>query len=256
MTTEQDPLDNNFDREEVYPLAALQREEVREELKAADLVFGHDEAQGGKPVLFFGRELLEQIAAIGQGRPCRTFRISYDQRTDQLEYLIAAVEVLKGSHCYQASGPPPRVETWQLPDGTLETRTNDTDPYFAEARAKEDAELQRALDYYRSQGLGRAVLFHVGDDSDVAAATWRKLEPVLTRRGLVISSAGLGPGGAYVTHTNLARKLLRPLLGKQADRLFRTPRWPLSYWTARTTSRGIVTHESRTFKDEAKSEGT
>jgi hypothetical protein len=82
----------------VHPLAFLEREEGRAALQQADLLFGHDEAQGGKPVLFFGRALLRRIVGENKGRPVKVFGISCDSRTDQLEWLCAAVTVLKG-HC-------------------------------------------------------------------------------------------------------------------------------------------------------------
>jgi hypothetical protein len=84
----------------VYPLSALKNEGVREELQRADMIFGHDDAQGGKLILFYGIALLQRMLAEGMTPECRVFNVSYDSRTDQLEWLVAAVSALRGSCCY------------------------------------------------------------------------------------------------------------------------------------------------------------
>jgi hypothetical protein len=233
----------------VYPLTALQREEVRAEMRAADLILGHNEAQGGKPVLFFGREALERIAANGREELLSVFRVAYDSRTDQLEYLAAAVEVLKGSHCYQASGPQPKVLEFLLSDGTIETHTTDADLYFAEDRARGDVELQAALDAFRAGGVPRPVLFTCTGRDGKTAQLWRQLEPELKAAGKVIFNANDQWLPCYLVPTDAARRVLLPICGKAAARQFRAPSFPVGYWTVNIDSQRHEFYESRTFKD-------
>jgi hypothetical protein len=91
---------NDEEDDHVYPLSALKNDDVRAELKRADVIFGHDDAQGGELVLFYGIALLHRMLAEGRSPQFRVFNVSYDSRTDQLEWLVAAVRALKGSCCY------------------------------------------------------------------------------------------------------------------------------------------------------------
>src|SRR5262245_4730558 len=57
-----------YEAKNIYPLKALLRKQVRDEMQAADLVFGHKTDCGGEEVLFFGRETLGDIIQSGVGR--------------------------------------------------------------------------------------------------------------------------------------------------------------------------------------------
>ena len=76
----------------------------REAIKTADIVIGVDK-RTGYPTAFFGRAILQEVV---NGRAAeftaqRMARVHYDSGTDslELEYLCAAVQVLKGRHEYQ-----------------------------------------------------------------------------------------------------------------------------------------------------------
>ncbi len=84
------------------PLSEIETPEVRDYTKKTSLVFGL-EVSTNSVIPFFGREKLE---AVWQGGKCKDMAavcFLYDERTEELEYLCAAVEVLKGSHCYPYS---------------------------------------------------------------------------------------------------------------------------------------------------------
>jgi hypothetical protein len=150
--------------------------------------------------------------------------------------------------------PTKRIDTTVLPDGTLEVRTPDEgQPHFAEARAREDAELQAALDTLRGQGVTRPVLVHLADGDKVAVTTWKQLLPAMRGRGIPIFSTGPGDF-SYFFCPNVAREILYPLVGRGVMRLFRTAQWPLSYHTVEIASNGHLISESQTFKDAARAE--
>ena len=152
-------------------------------------------------------------------------------------------------------GTTKRVDTTVLADGTLVVRTPDEgQQYFAEARAWEESETDQALATLRAQGIARPVLFRLVDWEWRAVKLWRGLEAVLKARGIPVFSTG-ADGFSYVVPTDLGRELLRPLFGKGAARLFRTPSWPQSYFTVAIGSEGPKVYESRTFKDTNASEG-
>ena len=63
----------------------------------------------GIPSLVYGRDLLKEISegekpflleSSSRGVRIKELVFLVDTRTDELEYLCAAVHVLKGSHCY------------------------------------------------------------------------------------------------------------------------------------------------------------
>ena len=68
----------------------------RSTLKEADVILGMDPHTGGQQV-FFGRDLLHLISDSGFTSGVGVVRVELDSSTDQLEYLVAAVQVLKGS---------------------------------------------------------------------------------------------------------------------------------------------------------------
>jgi hypothetical protein len=83
------------------PVQSLERPEVREEVCRAGIIVGRDPRTGAGS-LFYGKEMLEDIAKGRQHEfgPQRAVAFLLDFRTIELEYLIAAVQVLKGSCCY------------------------------------------------------------------------------------------------------------------------------------------------------------
>ena len=86
----------------IHPLSSLQSPKFRDELKKAHLIFGRDKSRAHAEILFFGKERLEKVAR-GQLEfsQCDRIDIEYDQTDgDQLEFLVAAIEVLRGSCCY------------------------------------------------------------------------------------------------------------------------------------------------------------
>jgi hypothetical protein len=85
---------------DIYPLESIESPETRAAIREADLIFGFDISRE-KDVLIFGRQALKAIVESGAPTPLRIVRIKYDQRTgDSLEYLVAAVRVLKGHDDY------------------------------------------------------------------------------------------------------------------------------------------------------------
>jgi hypothetical protein len=147
---------------------------------------------------------------------------------------------------------PPSVEIRVLPDGTVDVRTNDTNPSFAKDRARENTELQAALDAFRARGVARPVVITCTERSEKTARLWRLLEPTLTASGLLVNSSSKGGPRHLVIPTDSARKALRAVFGKAASRLFRVPSWPVSYWTVNIGPDAPEVMESRTFKDMGK----
>ena len=74
----------------------------RPELHAADLIFGVDRMSGRK-FLVYGADALRNVIKTGESESFYVLRIELDQETDDLERLIALMEVVKGKHDYQAS---------------------------------------------------------------------------------------------------------------------------------------------------------
>jgi hypothetical protein len=73
-------------------------------LHGADIIFGVD-IMSGHEFIVFGRDVLEEIARSGQSRRLRVLYIGIDQETEELEKLLAMVQVVKGRDDYQASEP-------------------------------------------------------------------------------------------------------------------------------------------------------
>jgi hypothetical protein len=92
----------------IVPINALFDDELRASLSAdyltfiqeADVIFGVD-VMSEREFLLYGRAALEQVAASGEAKPIRVFRVSLDQETDDLEKLIALVQALRGSSDYK-----------------------------------------------------------------------------------------------------------------------------------------------------------
>ncbi len=90
-------------REMASPVQRIEEPDIREQMKEAGLIWGCDTASDCV-ALFYGREMLEDIS---KGRdsefdPQITIAFELDFRTEELEYLCAAVQKLRGAHCYQS----------------------------------------------------------------------------------------------------------------------------------------------------------
>lgn len=101
--------------ENTYPIAALFGTEddstkpntsldrhPSEIINEADLIFGVD-VMTRNQFLLYGRNLLQQIVESEISEPCHVIAIELDQETDELEKIIALVEVIKGSCDYQSN---------------------------------------------------------------------------------------------------------------------------------------------------------
>jgi hypothetical protein len=153
--------------------------------------------------------------------------------------------------------PEKKIDFEVLPDDTFNVYTPDEgQPYFAESRAREDAELQAALDTLRATGVNHPVVFQLGDDDPRSLELWKMLLPALKQHGIATWSAtAQGPDDEhhYVMRQDRARELLRDVLRvRKAARLFRTPGFPVGYWTLSCEDGAVADWESRTFKDMGK----
>jgi hypothetical protein len=84
-------------------LDALADPDCRNHVAEADVIWGV-KTSTGEPTLFYGKSFLDEIIQSGKARTAKIMSFWYDPATTQLEYLIAAVSVLKGSHCYESNG--------------------------------------------------------------------------------------------------------------------------------------------------------
>jgi hypothetical protein len=154
--------------------------------------------------------------------------------------------------------PTKRVDRTVLPDGTIEVHTPDEgQPHYAESRARTNVDLQAALEVLRAGGVSRPVKFQLGNDDRKSIAEWKLLLPALRTHGTAVWNADAMLADrddeyGYVLRTDRAREVLRDVLQVAgAARLFRTPSWPIGYWTVSLQSGDVVFQESRTFKDMA-----
>ena len=67
-----------------------------------EMIFGRDVMTGNLFVVY-GRELLSEIAGSGVARSSTGVIIELDQKTKELEKLLALVQALKGKHDYEAT---------------------------------------------------------------------------------------------------------------------------------------------------------
>lgn len=81
-------------------------------LLAADLILGRDVGSGHE-FLVYGRPALEEVSRSGRPRPFRIAVVEVDMETDELELLLALVEVLRGRHDYLSwnEAPPEQGTT-------------------------------------------------------------------------------------------------------------------------------------------------
>ena len=92
-------------REMASPVRRIEEPGVREQMKDAGLIWGCDTASDCV-ALFYGREMLEDIAKGRDSEFDAQAHIAFelDFRTEDLEYLCAAVQTHRGAHCYQSEG--------------------------------------------------------------------------------------------------------------------------------------------------------
>jgi hypothetical protein len=80
----------------------LNSEDFRKQVFKADVVLGRDE-QTGNEFVVYGRRFLQNSVELNRGVGAKVMYISILQATEELEMLLAAVQVAKGSHEYQAN---------------------------------------------------------------------------------------------------------------------------------------------------------
>ena len=80
----------------------LEQEKYRKLLKQADIIFASDVMDSNKQSIMYGKDKLEQIVGMSHGQRLSVLNFELDFETSELEYLFAAIEVLKGegSCCY------------------------------------------------------------------------------------------------------------------------------------------------------------
>ncbi len=72
-------------------------------LNSADVVFGVDR-MSGRRFLVYGVDALRHVIQTDKPRRFQVVRIELDQETDDLERLLALMEVVKGKHDSQGVG--------------------------------------------------------------------------------------------------------------------------------------------------------
>jgi hypothetical protein len=91
----------------VIGVHALANPEYRDLLRDAEVIFAHDVSTGSNSIVF-GRDVLQRIAGSDAGGEAKVLTVELDQGTDELEYLVTVVELVKGQHDYKpSSGSPP-----------------------------------------------------------------------------------------------------------------------------------------------------
>jgi hypothetical protein len=87
-------------KDSANPISAFANPHFREHVADADVIWGV-QTPSGEPTLFYGDQFLEGIIKTGRAKTAKVIAISYDPATTELEFLVAAVTELKGSHCYK-----------------------------------------------------------------------------------------------------------------------------------------------------------
>jgi hypothetical protein len=72
----------------------------RELVASADVILGVD-IDSDHEFVVYGRDRLRRVIGSGESEMARVLRIELDQESDELEKLIALVQVVKGSHDYE-----------------------------------------------------------------------------------------------------------------------------------------------------------
>jgi hypothetical protein len=94
------PINALFDLEGARPNEHAHFD-VRKTLKAADVILGRDVMTGHEFILY-GRDAVERIAASADdSEDAGVIVISLDQESDDLNRIIALVELIKGRHDYR-----------------------------------------------------------------------------------------------------------------------------------------------------------
>jgi hypothetical protein len=100
--------DGPDDRPDYLPVKAIEQAEVRDSIKDADIILGVDN-HTGEEALFYGESMLKRIVRTDQAESAKVMRFGLDFSMSELEYLCAAVMILKGSCCYRSGDQPPLV---------------------------------------------------------------------------------------------------------------------------------------------------
>jgi hypothetical protein len=87
-----------------FDVSDIEKPDVREQIQRCSIILGIDDSRFDKhETCFFVRAILEEISkgrAAEWPEGTEMAKIHYNQETTSLEYLCAAVQVLKGSHEY------------------------------------------------------------------------------------------------------------------------------------------------------------
>ncbi|MDI3567271.1 toll/interleukin-1 receptor domain-containing protein [Bradyrhizobium sp. Arg816] len=85
-------------------VSEIQNEAVRRIMAEAGAILGNDKRTGAQAI-FYGLDTLRQFSQVNENVrfPRPVVEVSYDSAGDQLEYLVAAVTILKGGCCYDRS---------------------------------------------------------------------------------------------------------------------------------------------------------
>lgn len=84
------------------PVAELHHDGTREQLRLAQVVVGID-CHDLSSALFYGTEIVDELARTGIKARVSGISFLYDSRTDSPESLCAAVTTIKGSCCYEGA---------------------------------------------------------------------------------------------------------------------------------------------------------
>ncbi len=90
------PIDALFNEE----LGPNESDDPREALQEAEVILAVD-VMTQKEAVVFGKELLQEIASGKNAASVAMLRIGLDIETDELEKLLALVQVMKGYHDYR-----------------------------------------------------------------------------------------------------------------------------------------------------------
>ena len=75
------------------------------DIEDAEVIIGIDRVTQ-KEFLIYGRERLQEISRTAEARGVNFLQIEFDQRTDDLEKLLALVQFVKGRHDYMPGVSP------------------------------------------------------------------------------------------------------------------------------------------------------
>jgi hypothetical protein len=76
---------------------------ARASTAGVDVIIGVD-VMSGHEFLVYGRKTVERISRMDSEEEFSVLYIGLDQETEELERLVALVEVVKGSHDYRSYG--------------------------------------------------------------------------------------------------------------------------------------------------------